>query len=160
MSPRNKKHRTFRMPAKTRRNFRTHLEILNSARQSLDDKGQFEWLKGAKVFGEDPRHPGRFPQEVLSSRPTEAALNRSTRSCTFLTLARVNRIAEPSRECSSLGWGGLDRPDADRTVSPPDGSPEHRRKRRPPTGHRRAAGGDATTTAPPLPDRRATMGGF
>ena len=34
------------------------------------------------------------------------------------------------------------------------------RRSRPPTGHRRAAGGDATTTAPPLPDRRATMGGF
>ena len=27
-------------------------------------------------------------------------------------------IGKPSRECSSLGWGGLDRPDADRTVSP------------------------------------------
>ena len=84
VSPRHKKHRTFEMPSKTRRNFRTHMEILNSARQSLDDKGQFEWLKGAKVFGEDPRNPGRFPQEVHSGLPTEAALNRSTRSRTTL----------------------------------------------------------------------------
>ena len=48
----------------------------------MDDKGQFEWLKGAKVFGVDPKAPNRPPQEILSSRPTEAALHRSTRTRT------------------------------------------------------------------------------
>ena len=41
-----------------------------------------------------------------------ASFQKFTRYYTF--------IGEPSRERYSLGWGGLDRPDADRTVSPPD----------------------------------------
>ena len=49
-----------------------------------------------------------------------ASFQKFTRYYTF--------IGEPSRERYSLGWGGLDRPDADRTVS--------RRKFRPRTGLR------------------------
>ena len=60
-------------------------------------------------------------------------------------------IGEPS----SLGWGGLDRPDADRTVSPPDGSPEHRRKRRGVYVPRSLQGQGLLWFESPRPDARA-----
>ena len=68
---------------------------------------------------------------------------------------RLKFIGEPSRECYSLGWRGLDRPDADRTVSPPDGSPEHRRKRRGVYVQRSLQGQGLLWFGSPRPDARA-----